>query len=331
MSPFKVQEIKGYGGAKEAADRVVANVDDIPVGCRKPYENAPEVGVAVKVIAITDLDMSGHSFSVDFNLNVAWKGEKDNMPEVQFYNILESQEHEQADTKAGDAGFDWYYRIRCRASFRQNFAIRDFPFDTQALTVQVRMKKPCMLVHLPWDLSGRACSCDPRCLMDEFVLTQAQVVPTYLPSLKFGKLAGYDPEAHIVFSVARKPMYWVINYGLITSVLASFSFLAFALPVGDISDRLGIGFTLNLTVVASYYLMSDKLPCAAYFNALEKHILTCMAVTMFVLVENASPKLLGEPCVAWFESSILPVLLVLWLVYHGVLAITVFSYRVVDG
>ena len=82
------------------------------------------------------------------------------------------------------------------------------------------------------------------------------------------------------------------------------------------SDRLGIGFTLNLTVVASYYLMSDKLPSAPYFTQLEKHILVCMAVTALVLLENALPALIGNDRVAWCEKYFLPYFLLLWCVYH---------------
>jgi len=295
---------------------VVHNVADIPDQCKSKYDDAPEVGIAIKVIAIGGLDLAGHSFSADFNLNVAWKGNKDEVPEIQFYNLLESQQKEKGKVKKGAAGFDWYYRLRCCGVFRQTFMIRDFPFDTQELMVQVRMKKECELVHVPWDLDGKACSCDPRCLMDEFVLVEAKLRSVYLPSLKFGELAGYDPESQVVFTVNRKPFYWIVNYGLLTSILSSMAFLVYALPLNQIHERLSIGFTLNLTVVASYYLMGDKLPSAPYFTLMEVHMIICMALTFVVLLESASPALLGESFVGWFEGYILPILVMLWILYH---------------
>merc|ERR1719362_2424892 len=148
--------------------------------------------------------MANHTFDADFNLNIAWKGEADDKPEIQLYNMREEQQDkEEGDIKKGQAGFDYYYRIHVKATFRQHFKLQSFPFDMQELTVRVRLKTECTLVHLPWGPTGDAASCDPDAFQEDFKLKRAEVRPSYLPSYKFGKLGGYDPEAQIVFIVKR--------------------------------------------------------------------------------------------------------------------------------
>merc|ERR1712007_200229 len=229
---------------------------------------------------------------------------------------MEMQDEDASDVKGGDAGFDFYYRIRYKGTFRQNYDLTNFPFDSQELTVRVRLKSECRLIHLPWGLDRTACSCDPGALDDEFDLKRADVRNSYWPSYKFGKLGGYDPEALVIFGVDRKPDYWVTNFGAFMSFVASFCLAAFALSCGDVGDRLGIGFTLNLTVVATFYLMQDKLPSVSYWTLLEKHMVICIAFTMIVMVINILPAILGENVMAKLEVVIFWVLVALWLGYH---------------
>jgi hypothetical protein len=313
-------------------DEIHGSVSDLHPSYRAPFEDGPKVGIALKVIAISDLRMTEHSFSADVNVNVAWKGDKKLKPKIQFYNILDIQEvdppFDDVKVKEAQAGFDWFYRVRCRASFRQRFELHQFPFDEQTLRIQIRLKEPCKLVHLPWGLSGGAFSIDPRCVMDEFVLMKAHIKPQYLPSLKFGKIQCYDAEAQVELQVAREPMYWVTNYGLMSSILTSFSFISFALPAEAVSDRLELGVTMLLTIVASKYLMGDKLPKPPYFTLLEKHMITCMLLTFLIVFENTSASIsfVGVEFIESFEGYGVPTMLCIWFVYHLHLAWCTFQY-----
>merc|ERR1712087_324161 len=78
----------------------------------------------------------------------------------------------------------------------------------------------------------------------------------------------------------------------------------------------GIGFTLNLTVVATFYLMQDKLPPVPYWTELDKHLVTCMLFTMVVMVINCLPAVFGEEFMTKIERIIVLVLGALWIVYH---------------
>lgn len=309
-----------------AKKAVVTKVDDLPTDIReKKYLEAPNVGVAIKVISISHLDLADNTFQADFNINVAWCGKQDWAGEdkdalgelVQIYNQMEGEDPDVSEVKKGDGGFDWYFRVRYRGKFRQHYDLHQFPFDEQDLTVRVRLKKECQLVPLPWGPTGEAASVDPGAIEDDFILEEARVDHEYHPSYKFGKLGGYDPEALVIFRVRRKPEYWINNYGVIVSLICTFAFSAFALPVSDIGDRLGVGFTLNLTVVASFYLMQDKLPPVPYWTELDKHMVICIVFTMIVMSINCSPAILGEELVSKLERPIVGILMVLWIGYHS--------------
>jgi len=245
------------------------------------------------------------------------EGRGEDKPEIQLYNVKEGQDPDASKPKKGDAGFNWYYRIRFKGTFRQQFKLQAFPFDVQELTVRVRLKNECKLVHVPWGPTGDAASCDPGAIEEDFKLKRAEVRATYLPSYKFGKLCGYDPEAQVVFTVKRNAEYWIYNYGYLMSMVCTFAFAAFSLPIGDVGDRLGVGFTLNLTVVATFYLMQDKLPNCSYHTELESHLVVCIVFTMVVMFINCLPALIGESIVAQFERTVVISLMLIWLGYHA--------------
>lgn len=262
--------------------------------------------------------MAANTFQADFNLNVAWKGKEEDQPDVQIYNMVEeAADPDVGPAKKGDLGFDWYYRIRFKGTFRQNYDLHVFPFDQQDLQVRVRIKSECNLVNLPWGPTGDACSCDHDAVEEDFYLKTTKVEHMYVPSFKFGKLGGYDPEAVIVFTVKRNHEYWVYNYAYLMSLVCTFSFAAFALPKSDVGDRLGIGFTLNLTVVATFYLMQDKLPPVSYYTELELHMVVCIAFTMCVMVINIMPAFFGESFMAGLDWLIIPALIFFWIGYHA--------------
>ena len=79
-----------------------------------------------------------------------------------------------------------------------------------------------------------------------------------MPSYKFAKLDGYDPEVSLVFVVGRKSLFWFINYGLLTSLITSLAGTIYAIPDDFIGDRLAVATTLVLTMMAMKLLMMDK-------------------------------------------------------------------------
>lgn len=308
-----------------------SNWTDIPSPFNAKYQKAVEVGIAIKVISISHLDIAENTFQADFNLNVAWKGTKEDMVDVQIYNACPELEMDPKEVKidthvkaspttarlqTGVNGFDWYYRIRYKGTFRKHYNLEKFPLDSQELIVRVRLKSECKLVALLWDPSGDAYSVDADAIDDGFDLVKAEVRHEYLPSFKFGKKSGYDPEALVVFCVSRKPDYWVSNFGLLMSAVATCCLVVFALPVGDIGDRLGVGFTLNLTVVATFYLIQANMPSVSYFTLLDRHMLLCIAYTMVVMGINCLPAIVGEELMEGLSKSLFFLLVVFWVCYH---------------
>lgn len=297
----------------------------------KKYANVPEVGVAVKMISIYKLDMSAGSFDARFNLNIAWKGDKGDTksrPEAEIYNAMPGLILVEGDTKEGCEGWDWFYRIRVSGSFRQDYHLRRFPFDHQDLGINVRMKKVCKLVNLPWGPNGEACSCDPRCLMEEYVLTGFRVRNKYMPSHKFGHLEGYDPEVSLVFIVGRKSLFWFMNYGLLSSAITSLMCTAYAIPHTEIGDRLGVATTLLLTLIAMKLLMMDKLPVVSYFTLLDYHMAVCICVLALMTADVSLPSVVegGEHAIIEAEDEWLKIVASVWVVYNVIALVSALKW-----
>jgi len=318
-----------------SGDPTVSTIDAIPKGCREEFDDTPVVGIAVKVISIADLNMANDTFFADFNVNVAWVGGEEDGPEIQFYNMVTEIERvqvpvPQSDGKGngkfvckgkkgshdGETQWSWYYRVRYRGVFRQEYKLETFPFDMQDLTVDVRLKSKCRLTPLHWGADGETCSCDPRAVMDEFTLVGAGVESKYMPSHKFGRLEGYDPEATLVFQVLRKSTFWVVSYGLVATMVCSLIACTYAIPVANVGERLGVAMTLVLTMTATKYLMEEKLPSVSYFTLLDIHIWVCCLLLVGLTVQIGFTRLVGAQRMDDFETWFLPATCITWVGYH---------------
>jgi len=344
-APVLGQSTPETSGASTSSRSVVSDfgypdvqiVDEIPDVCRGEYVDngvlkVPLVGLAAKVISIASLDLAESTFKADLNVMVAWVGDEEDAPEVQFYNLQEEMSKEQTKTKKavhdGTTNWNFYYRVRLRGVFRQVYVLHRFPFDTQDLRVDVRVKSSCKLVPMRWSLDGGAFDFDKRAVHDEFTLVGAQILHKYLPSFKFGKLEGYDPEAAIILSVLRKPMYWVVNYGAVVSAVSTLMACTYAIKPSEVSDRLGVAMTLVLTMTTTLYLMQEKLPCVSYFTFLDVHIWVCCLALMSMTLEiglaflNVQEDKIEEQAErkAEFEGRWIPRVGLLWITYHIVLA-----------
>eukprot|EP00747_Dinoflagellata_sp_TGD_P182491 gnl/TRDRNA2_/TRDRNA2_36762_c0_seq1.p1 gnl/TRDRNA2_/TRDRNA2_36762_c0~~gnl/TRDRNA2_/TRDRNA2_36762_c0_seq1.p1 ORF type:complete len:383 (-),score=49.99 gnl/TRDRNA2_/TRDRNA2_36762_c0_seq1:70-1218(-) len=299
----------------------VVRVEDMPEEHRRKYAEVSEVGIAMKIVSISNVDMAQDSFDACFNIIVAWKGEKEDGPELHIYNAQLGIEMEKQDIKSGSKGWDWFYRVRVQGTFRQEYVLNMFPFDHQHLNITVRFNSKCKLVHVPWSPSGEACTCDPRCLMDDYILTDFKVLHRYFPHYQFTELAGYDPEASLILTIGRKSFYWVVNYGGTSTLTASLMATAYSIPVENVGERLGVATTLVLTMLATKFLMMEKLPSVAYFTILDKHMNVSLFFLCFLTGQMGLTGVFGVPLTRRIEHAFLPTVGIVWLVYH-VIAIT---------
>jgi len=297
----------------------VYDVNDIPEKAKKDYADVLEVGVAAKILSIGKMDLAEGTFYADLNVNVAWKGgTAEDGPVIQIYNQMELDEERSPEegAKKGAEGWTWFYRIRYRGVFRQTYDLRRFPFDIQTMQIDVRLKSACRLTHLAWNLDGSAINCDPRAVSEEFWLLKSAVEPAYLPSFKFGKLGGYDPEARIKLIVKRKPAFWATSYGLLNSFVCTLMFATFAIPADTVDGRIGAAFTLVLTMTATKYLMMEKLPPISYHTLLDNHIYVCSFFLFGLTAWIGMWPILGQDDFEKHENTVLFWSLIVWVVWH---------------
>merc|ERR1712070_1292023 len=106
----------------------VSCITDIPDKCQKAFAKVPTVGVAVKVISISDIDMAGHCFLADFNINVCWIGEADAGPQIQLYNMVEQMEWEQVPGVFSEEVPDKDPVIKCRGKKGGHDGVADWSY-----------------------------------------------------------------------------------------------------------------------------------------------------------------------------------------------------------
>eukprot|EP00931_Biecheleriopsis_adriatica_P095888 TRINITY_DN69530_c0_g1_i1.p1 TRINITY_DN69530_c0_g1~~TRINITY_DN69530_c0_g1_i1.p1 ORF type:complete len:244 (-),score=46.05 TRINITY_DN69530_c0_g1_i1:5-709(-) len=141
------------------------------------------------------------------------------------------------------------------------------PFDVQNLTLDIR---------------------DPKQLFDvrvhtvEFFHDAVHQAEWFVHAPSFQKELVSHTQVHIVFS--RRPFYYIVNFVAVLAGIGLVTLGLFAIPVGDVSDRLGHVMTLLLTTVAFKYAMSQQLPKLAYLTRVDKFLLAIFMLQLLCAV-----------------------------------------------
>ena len=87
--------------------------------------------------------------------------------------------------------------------------------------------------------------------------------------------------------VERKYQFYLQRIALILAALSLSSLTSYAVSVGDVADRLGIDFTLLLTVVAFQQTVTDSLPVLPFVTVMDLFVLVSLGFIIMVTVQHA--------------------------------------------
>ena len=181
--------------------------------------------------------------------------------------------------------------VSCSGVFDQEFRLRDFPFDMQSLHINVRFPHPVdrmQLVPLAMSLDHlTSVVFDEHFSLTEWACLRPYIKVRYEAKTKFGRKENPKPSIAIVLPVKRAYGHYILHICSIAFVVTSSCGAAFVLPASDLSDRLGIILTLFLTIVATKFLVGDKLPSVAFITYLDAYFLWCFFFFVFLIVEMA--------------------------------------------
>jgi hypothetical protein len=268
---------------------------------------APEVNLAIKVLQVFNVNSITQTYEADFILMASWfdgalagTGDLKSInwggavfrPELQVHNQKEIQVLEIAKAlqpRWANKAKDGHMRMtmRMQGTLHSTFNLRDFPFDTQYLEVEVRVRmwKKCDIrLHLsPTDHSVMA---PGRELVNDFV-----IFPHVMEKIcKTSARESTARERHWKYTckIPCQRIYHSYLYHVfpVLFILASFALLVFLLPPLILVDRLETVSTVMLTLVAYKFVIDDKIPNVHYLTFLDKYILSIFALLFVCAVEN---------------------------------------------
>ena len=190
------------------------------------------------------------------------------MPLLTVYNMLDEAELDSLDMRVYSLGrgrtaimANAMYGFTCK----QHFKLKDFPFDTQELVLDVRFVNS--KLWATYDLMVHGVQFQEASLnMSEYTVCEPSCV--HLSS----------KTTQVFFPLKRKAAFYLRNVVGIMLPLTFISVLSMACAIDDVSGRLGTVLTVLLTAVAFKLILADKLPAVSYSTSIDTFIELNMAV-----------------------------------------------------
>lgn len=234
-------------------------------------------------------------------------------PSLEFMNAVGMLEFEQGpdfqlvDWRRGHDGSPAVcVRMRVSGSFREQFELAWFPFDAQPLNLVCTSKHRTSALSLHGEAENSRVRTEFM-VLPEFRMSTVQFCEASTANLKTattgtgsgtgsgsgtggaGAGAGKDGYALLYMGViaTRFHGYYTWNVFLPTFLLTLMSVTTFAVPVGDVADRLSVILTLVLTSVAFKFVVAQGLPKISYNTCLDYYVLVSFLLLAATVVECA--------------------------------------------
>ena len=217
------------------------------------------------------------------------------------------------DTQSGKAyaGYNWM------VTFRENFELHRFPYDSQQLTMLFETANANMVdwnvsLEVPDGADGGPDQ-DVRCLLtpESWKL---------LPDLEVDRSDGVKMSIKLVMQ--RAPSFYLWNVCFVNFLIVLVSFSVVGIPNGDLADRLSVTLTCMLTSVAFKFVIMQSLPIASYLTFLDKYVLMSFICLGLVTIQCFIARWIDEPHVTSFREAIFFCASCgLWVAVHTLIAV----------
>ena len=174
------------------------------------------------------------------------------------------------------------YRQRVWGAFSQPFALRDFPFDQQILTVQLgAVGYNPQEVRLITDQGSRTGIASQFSLADWDILSwKASIIP-FAPSLEEDTFAGYL----LTIEAKRKYGYFIIKVIIPLFLIVMMSWVVFWIDPKESGTQISVAITTMLTLIAYRFAVGADLPKVSYLSRLDYLILGTTFLVFGSLIE----------------------------------------------
>ncbi len=260
-----------------------------PPGAEAP----PTLYAGIYLSDVSGFDLREGRFQADLDVWLKWSGPKE-PPALRFVNGEIASREEQERESDGD----WHsIRWRVQGTFRGTFPLQAFPFDRQALRIQLATTGDSGRLIPDLGSSGMAQQFSiTGWEYEPFFRSEAarQVVASDLGSIRNeGRTRALDAVTFVV-DLHRPRTSNIIKFMLPLAIILAMAFLVFLLPASKIDVRSAMGVTSLLSVVAFHFAMAGSLPDVPYLVAADRLFLVSYVLVLLSIFETVGVFRLGD-------------------------------------
>ncbi|GMH51753.1 hypothetical protein TrST_g8701 [Triparma strigata] len=350
------------------SDHIEVAVKDEATPPEKPYDdpiprsiidkNRPTIKLGMKIRKIKDVDYVMGSFTMSCMLLFEWHDPKNvgkpkgtfvgsEMAERLAYSGEEFSPCPRFENAIGEMKFDsdqclrpvtvdnkgkTKLQITCTGQFWKEMELHDYPLDVQLLNMDIRFPHSfdkTVIERLPMDEEGNCVSLDEELTLLEYSLRQPYICLKYPQTVKQGKAQAAKPMFRVVVPVQRAHMHYVFHIGTVCGILTLTNAICFLVPPDDVASRCDITLTLFLTIVATKFLVGERLPQLPFLTIIDVYFMGSWLFFVLVLLESSAMRLclirdyLTESEAERMDALFAVLWLALWVVFNIIICLRI--------
>jgi hypothetical protein len=189
------------------------------------------------------------------------------------------------------------------AKFQTNFALRNFPFDTQVLTIRLFSDCSADDVRLVRNMEEKKASLLAALAFQneahEYEMSKILWLHTEFKGKKESSSATPRCALNIDVHIRRRSLFWLLNVWFPICTFTGLSFCSFVVEVTNVTARLAITLTILLTLVAYRFAMMNTLPRISYLNWMDTYFQVSFFVVFSVTVHAVALAVRAEETFAY--------------------------------
>ena len=179
------------------------------------------------------------------------------------------------------------------------------------------------------DEEGNCVSLDEELTLLEYSLRQPYICLKYPQTVKQGKAQAAKPMFRVVVPVQRAHMHYVFHIGTVCGILTLTNAICFLVPPDDVASRCDITLTLFLTIVATKFLVGERLPQLPFLTIIDVYFMGSWLFFVLVLLESSAMRLclirdyLTESEAERMDALFAVLWLALWVVFNIIICLRI--------
>lgn len=224
--------------------------------------------VGVYLVNVGKTDLQAGSYDIDFYIWFASDNPNanftKNVPRFDFMNALNANvTPSQVETN--------YYEARVKGTFVKNMDFRNYPFDTQKLTVEIEGFEPVEKLVLKPDTASSGF--DDLINVPGWTLggSSSQVVDHHYREGTFSRYV-------FTFALERTPLSSFLKTVFPVMIITTIAMLAFWMSPAHFGARIGLASSTLLAAVAAHLSAASQLPPIGYLTLMDKVMIVAYAL-----------------------------------------------------